>query len=56
MVRASRRAAASVAQGGLPNARFLVAGLEFLPDELDRYADLVTISFPWGSLLAAAVG
>ncbi|MEP6680239.1 MAG: class I SAM-dependent methyltransferase [Chloroflexota bacterium] len=56
MVRASRRAAASLAHGGLPNARFLVAGLESLPEDLSRYADLVTISFPWGSLLAAAVG
>lgn len=56
MVRASRRAAASIAHGGLPNARFLVAGLESLPAELDGYADLITIYFPWGSLLAAAVG
>ncbi len=56
MVRASRRAAASLAHGGLPNARFLLAGLESVPDDLSRYADLVTISFPWGSLLAAAVG
>ncbi len=56
MVRASRRAAASIAHGGLPNARFVVAGLESLPDDLSQYADLVTISFPWGSLLAAAIG
>ncbi|MDP9243561.1 MAG: class I SAM-dependent methyltransferase [Chloroflexota bacterium] len=56
MVRSSRRAAASAARGGVPNARFLVAGLESLPPELCEYADLITIHFPWGSLLAAAVG
>jgi hypothetical protein len=56
MVRASRRAAASLARGGLPNARFLVSALELLPAELCAFADLVTIHFPWGSLLAAAVG
>ena len=40
----------------MPNARFLVSGLELLPAELCALADLVTIHFPWGSLLAAAVG
>jgi SAM-dependent methyltransferase len=56
MVRASRRAAASMARGGMPNARFLVSGLALLPAELCAFAALVTIHFPWGSLLAAAVG
>jgi ubiquinone/menaquinone biosynthesis C-methylase UbiE len=56
MVRVSRRAAHAAARGGMPNARFVVAGLESLPAELCEYADLITIHFPWGSLLAAAVG
>lgn len=56
MARASRRAAVPAARGGLPNARFVVAGLESLPAELRDFADLVTVHFPWGSLLAAATG
>lgn len=56
MVRASRRAAGPAARGGLPNARLVVAGLESLPTGLCDYADLVTVHFPWGSLLAAATG
>lgn len=56
MVRASRRAARPAARGGLPNARFVVAGLAALPGELSDFADLVSIYFPWGSLLAAATG
>jgi 16S rRNA (adenine(1408)-N(1))-methyltransferase len=56
MVRASRRSAAATGHGGVPNARFVVSGLELLPVELCAFADLVTIHFPWGSLLAAAVG
>jgi 16S rRNA (adenine(1408)-N(1))-methyltransferase len=45
---ASRRAPA--------NARFVVAALEALPEELAGVADLVTVQFPWGSLRAAAAG
>jgi 16S rRNA (adenine(1408)-N(1))-methyltransferase len=56
MVHASRRAARPAARGGLPNARFVVAGLEALPGELSDFADLVSVHFPWGSLLAAATG
>jgi 16S rRNA (adenine(1408)-N(1))-methyltransferase len=51
MAEASRRAAAKPARGGLPNALFVVAAAEALPAELDGVADLVTVSFPWGSLL-----
>jgi SAM-dependent methyltransferase len=53
---ASRRAARTVARGGLPNARFLASGLEQLPAELSGFASLVTVHFPWGSLLRAALG
>jgi hypothetical protein len=35
----------------LPNAAFLVDGVERLPLELARMADEVTVHFPWGSLL-----
>lgn len=56
MREASRRAAAPERKGGLPNARFIVSGFEQLPDELAGFASLVTVLFPWGSLLRAASG
>jgi 16S rRNA (adenine(1408)-N(1))-methyltransferase len=56
MMTASRRAAARPARGGLPNALFVVAAAEALPAELDGVADLVTVHFPWGSLLRGLVG
>ena len=51
MAEASRRAGRRPGRGGLPNARFVVAVAEALPPELDGLADLVTVHFPWGSLL-----
>jgi 16S rRNA (adenine(1408)-N(1))-methyltransferase len=56
MATASRRAAAKRLRGGLPNTLFLVAAAEALPAELDRVADLVTVNFPWGSLLRGLLG
>jgi 16S rRNA (adenine(1408)-N(1))-methyltransferase len=56
MAVASRRAAASPRRGGLPNALFVVAAAEALPHELDGLADLVTVHFPWGSLLRGLLG
>jgi len=56
MVEASRRAAAPVRRGGTPNAAFLVAAAEAAPAELARVADLVTVRFPWASLLRGCVG
>jgi 16S rRNA (adenine(1408)-N(1))-methyltransferase len=53
MAAASRRAARRRA---LPNALFVVAAAERLPEELDGLADLVTVHFPWGSLLSGLVG
>ncbi len=35
----------------LPNLLYLIANAETLPPELSRMADLITINFPWGSLL-----
>ena len=56
MATASRRAAAKPSRGGLPNALFVVAAAEAMPAELDRVADLVTVHFPWGSLLRGLLG
>ena len=56
MATASRRAAARPARGGLPNALFVVAAAEALPADLDGVADLVTVHFPWGSLLRGLLG
>ena len=43
-------------KGGLPNARFIASGVEQLPADLAGMASFVTVHFPWGSLLRAAVG
>ena len=51
MAEASRRAARPMAKGGLPNALFVVAAAEQIPDELHDVAESVTLAFPWGSLL-----
>jgi 16S rRNA (adenine(1408)-N(1))-methyltransferase len=56
MMTASRRAAARPSRGGLPNALFVLAAVEALPAELDGVADLVTVHFPWGSLLRGLLG
>lgn len=44
------------AKGGLGNALYVRAAVEALPPELDGVAQRVSIIFPWGSLLHAAVG
>ena len=56
MAEASRRAARPRPKGGAPNARFVVAAAEAAPLELAGIADLVTVRFPWGSLLRGVVG
>src|SRR5262245_52736494 len=67
MAEASRRAAKPAAKGGLPNARFILAAAEALsaaeapsaaaaPTPLTGCADLVSVRFPWGSLLRGMVG
>jgi 16S rRNA (adenine(1408)-N(1))-methyltransferase len=55
MVEAATRAACKPSRGGAPNARFIVAAAEALPPELAAIADLVTVQFPWGSLLRGIV-
>lgn len=52
----SRKAARAQKKGGLPNAMFVVASVEALPDELHAIADEVRVTFPWGSLLRGVVG
>ena len=56
MAEASRRAARSPRKGGLANAAFVVAAAEAPPAELAAVAGLVTVRFPWGSLLRGVVG
>ena len=56
MVESSRRAARPARKGGLPNAGFVVAAAEAPPGELRGIASLVTVRFPWGSLLRGIVG
>lgn len=56
MAEASRRAARPARKGGLPNAGFVVAAAEAPPAELAGVANLVTVHFPWGSLLRGVVG
>ncbi|HEY8199405.1 MAG TPA: hypothetical protein VIF44_06500 [Candidatus Limnocylindrales bacterium] len=55
MVEAATRAARKPSKGGAANARFIVAAAEALPPELAATADLVTVHFPWGSLLRGIV-
>lgn len=55
MAEASLRSARPGRKGGLANVVFLVAAAEALPAELHAQADEVTILFPWGSLLRAAL-
>jgi 16S rRNA (adenine(1408)-N(1))-methyltransferase len=47
--------AAARRSAGLPNAAFVVAAAESLPDDLTGAADRVTVQFPWGSLLRGIV-
>ena len=56
MAESSRRAAGPVRKGGLENARFVVAAAECPPAALTGLADLVTVRFPWGSLLRGCAG
>lgn len=53
----SMKATRKPSKGGLPNAMFIQAAVEDLPEEFDGIADEIHVHFPWGSLLrAVAVG
>jgi 16S rRNA (adenine(1408)-N(1))-methyltransferase len=56
MIESSRRAARSERRGGRPNALFVVAAAEAPPAELASVAEDLTITLPWGSLLAGVLG
>jgi predicted RNA methylase len=45
------RSSRKPARGGVDNARFVVAAVERLPEEINGLAALLRINFPWGSLL-----
>ena len=49
----SMRATRKPSKGGLPNAMFVQASVEDLPEELNGVANKIHINFPWGSLLRA---
>lgn len=49
----SMRATRKPKKGGLPNAMFVQASVDDLPDELNDTANEIHIHFPWGSLLKA---
>lgn len=49
----SMKATRKPSKGGLPNALFVQAAVEDLPEELNETADEIHIHFPWGSLLRA---
>jgi 16S rRNA (adenine(1408)-N(1))-methyltransferase len=51
MADVARRASAKPSRGGVPNALFLVASAEALPAALSSRASLVSVNYPWGSLL-----
>jgi 16S rRNA (adenine(1408)-N(1))-methyltransferase len=56
MAEVSRRAAGSAGKRGSPNAVFVLAAAETSPAELAGIAGLVTVRFPWGSLLRGCLG
>ena len=49
----SMKATRKPAKGGLPNAMFVQAAAEDLPEEFEGVANEIHIHFPWGSLLSA---
>ena len=56
LAEASRRVARRVRSAEDRRAWFVAAGVETLPAGLTRLADVVTVRFPWGSLLRGALG
>jgi 16S rRNA (adenine(1408)-N(1))-methyltransferase len=51
----SIKATRKPSKGGQPNALFMQAAVEDLPDELTGIANEIHINFPWGSLLRAVM-
>lgn len=55
LMEASARAAKKPEKGGVSNALFVACAVERLPEALCDIADVVTLNYPWGSLLQALV-
>src|SRR3989344_1793989 len=55
LVETSRKIYKKPQKGGLPNALFVLASIEDLPDELNGLADQIFINFPWAGLLTGIV-
>jgi hypothetical protein len=55
MQRYAAKASGSAKKGGVLNLLFVIANADSLPNELDGLVSDITIWFPWGSLLRAAV-
>ena len=53
--RLSSRAGRKPGRGGAPNAVFIRAAVDSLPDALEGIADEITVHYPWASLLRALV-
>ena len=51
----SIKATRKPSKGGLPNALFVQAAVEDLPEELNGLANQIYVNFPWGSLLRAVM-
>lgn len=49
----SAKAEKKPARGGLPNILYLMDAAETLPGDLIGVADILTVNYPWGSLLGA---
>lgn len=56
MAEAARRASAKPSRGGCSNALFVASGVDAWPVEAFGVAALVTVEFPWGSLLRGVLG
>jgi len=55
LIEASKKARKSPKKGGVANAMFVLCAVEAIPEALVRFADEITINYPWGSLLGALV-
>ncbi len=51
----SAKAAKKIDRGGAPNALYVAASIEQLPPEIERVADEIFITLPWGSLMRGII-
>ncbi len=55
LVETARKIYRKPEKGGLPNALFVLASIEDLPEELNGIANQIFINFPWSGLLRSIV-